>query len=469
MNNSNSTDFIVVMCHSSDDCKSAIIRHLPYWQQHGAPILFYSPADKPLFIPAHQNLAWGKAAHHGPASIERFRYLLDHMIHRAAGAKRLIIHEYDSLCISKEFPQTDPDKVYANAFFNRDNDPRFSEKMYCHPPLVIPITLLPKIVEAGNALGNESGGGFWDRAFGKWCDTAGVEIVSFTEHTRQGYSQNTVEPAHYGSLLTNVTAGVRVFHGVKNEIVLGMIRDNSPWILHSNDAKKRNYISFSLWGTSPKYLDGMERNIELAEKHYPGWAIRIYMPQSELGSDGFKRFAPFVKFIPDGIPPMMGRFLVHDSPDCERFIVRDADSRLSAREAAAVQEWITSGRRASSLADHPAHARLFNGGLCGFRNGAVRSMEGLIRRYLQNHAGAYTGIDHDQQFLCTLVWEEVKHSTLRHDSHTARHFPGSMPFPTKREGWRFVGEVIEINPDGSETPRAHDWPMLNDVIVAEIK
>ena len=34
-----------------------------------------------------------------------------------------------------------------------------------------------------------------------------------------------------------------------------------------------------------------------------------------------------------------------DDPEVQRYIVRDTDSRLNARERFAVEEWITSGRK----------------------------------------------------------------------------------------------------------------------------
>ncbi len=43
--------------------------------------------------------------------------------------------------------------------------------------------------------------------------------------------------------------------------------------------------------------------------------------------------------IEGGIAGMFWRFLVADDPQVDRFIVRDSDSRLNARDAYAVAEW----------------------------------------------------------------------------------------------------------------------------------
>jgi hypothetical protein len=47
--------------------------------------------------------------------------------------------------------------------------------------------------------------------------------------------------------------------------------------------------------------------------------------------------------IDGGIAGMFWRFLVADDPSVDRFIVRDADSRLNPRDALAVAEWVRSG------------------------------------------------------------------------------------------------------------------------------
>ena len=66
-----------------------------------------------------------------------------------------------------------------------------------------------------------------------------------------------------------------------------------------------------------------------------------------------------------GIGGMFWRFLAIDDAGVERFIVRDADSRLNRRERFAVEEWVRSGRAVHTIRDHPSHDRHLNGGLWG--------------------------------------------------------------------------------------------------------
>ena len=49
------------------------------------------------------------------------------------------------------------------------------------------------------------------------------------------------------------------------------------------------------------------------------------------------------------------------------YLCRDLDSRFSKREAAAVEEWLQSGRAIHSMRDHPAHTTPLLGAAWGAR------------------------------------------------------------------------------------------------------
>lgn len=145
---------------------------------------------------------------------------------------------------------------------------------------------------------------------------------------------------------------------------------------------------------------------------------------------------------------MFWRFLVADDPDVERFIVRDSDSRLNAREAHAVAEWIASGKKIHTIRDHPNHDRPLNGGLWGGVKGAVPGIMDEIRKF-SNKQG-YGG---DLQFLNEVVWPRVKGDQLGHDAYTCTKYPNSRPFPTKRpDNYQHVGQVF----DERDRSRARD-------------
>lgn len=453
----------VVMCHKA--AKDTVLRHLPYWQAQGTPVMIFCPVDGAVQMDGCEHLYWGRCEHHGAHSIARFRFLINHLKDRCAAYDRVVIWEYDSICLSPELPETRSDAVTANAFYNRDDNARFKEKMFTHPPLFIPLNLMGKLCDAMKFVSNDDEGSFWDRWFGYVCDLAKVEIVSLCEHTKQGYSQNTIEREHEMTAVAASSRGVRVFHGVKTPEMLNVIRLASPWILHTGSRlKKVNYVAFSLYGDSEKYLNGMWRNLHLISQFYPGWSARIYMPPEMCGGEWHKQLATYVKFRPAGIPDMMSRFLIHDSPDCDRFLVRDADSRIGTREAAAVADWITSGRLLHIMRDHKSHGVEIPGGMWGGQGGKlVPNMLTAIRKWMQTKAGGYEGHDHDQRFLADVVYVGGKDSMMQHDTFYRRLFRGSMAFPTTRdcqESPRFVGEVFSAN----GTPRESDWDLIKDQV-----
>jgi len=74
----------------------------------------------------------------------------------------------------------------------------------------------------------------------------------------------------------------------------------------------------------------------------------------------------------DHLAPMLWRFTVVDDPDVDIFIVRDADSRLTPRDAAVVADWLDQSPEESTIfhciRDHPSHSRFpVSGGLWGGR------------------------------------------------------------------------------------------------------
>jgi hypothetical protein len=133
----------------------------------------------------------------------------------------------------------------------------------------------------------------------------------------------------------------------------------------------RRIISFSLYGSLPLYTDGAITNAELAPHLYPGWTVRFYVDETtpaDVVSALRTRQAEILRVAAPRLGPMYGRywrFWVAAEPDIERFIVRDADSRLNTREAAAVDDWIKSGKSFHVMRDCAAHRKRMLGGMWG--------------------------------------------------------------------------------------------------------
>jgi hypothetical protein len=102
-------------------------------------------------------------------------------------------------------------------------------------------------------------------------------------------------------------------------------------------SSEKRVISFGLYGTKEKYTEGAVKNAELAKIYYPGWVCRYYVTSDVPESVTSRLRALGAEIVP--IPSNMGyssgmfwRFLVADDPTVDRYIVRDVDSRLNARD-----------------------------------------------------------------------------------------------------------------------------------------
>ena len=196
----------------------------------------------------------------------------------------------------------------------------------------------------------------------------------------------------------------------------------------------------------------------MIHKVFPGWTARFYhredVPEdilNQLRNNGAELvlMSRGSRTTNGAIAGMFWRFLVADDSSVERFIVRDSDSRLNAREAHAVAEWMRSGKKVHTIRDHPNHDRPLNGGLWGGVRGCIPGGLAEEVRKFSNKQG-YGG---DLQFLNEVVWPRVKHDQMAHDAYTCRKYPNSKPFPTKRpDNYQHVGQVF----DARDRSRARD-------------
>lgn len=228
-----------------------------------------------------------------------------------------------------------------------------------------------------------------------------------------------------------------------------------------------NIISFSLYGSVPKYCIGAIKNTDLAAQFYPDWTCLFFVTPS-VPSDIVKAilerrntriftmpdYDPSNPVSMENVPGMFMRMLpMDDMPfTWERIIVRDADSRICQREVEAVREWVESGKILHVMRDHFAHGREMNGGLWGLRKSLAHIPAQVMFDWC-NSKGRPIDYGDDQDFLGAVVWPRFNHSVTQHDSFSRRLFPEALPFPTKRIHPRFCGEVWDEN----DIPREHDW------------
>ena len=245
------------------------------------------------------------------------------------------------------------------------------------------------------------------------------------------------------------------------------------------NTRNRNIISYSLFGALPRYCETAIMNALVARELYPAWTCRFYLEasvpehvQRRLRDAG----AEIVAMDQDNcraIPATLWRFFVMDDPDVDRYIVRDADSLLSEREVAAVDEWLASDRLFHHMRDYFTHTELLLAGLWGGCARVTPPVAPLITAFLASYQGAARFTD--QQFLRTVLWPTVRESILNHDElfgfHDAHPFPSHPPIRWRTDqfhvgsnaGYSAIGgpssqpdgasQVIELV--GTDSPAIH--------------
>jgi hypothetical protein len=180
--------------------------HWAGYHRAGFPIELFAPEDKPI----KGATLYGKACHHGPDSIRRFKWLFDHL----AGALHdwVWIHEYDSgFYGAVDFDYSKPG-LYGNYHYAEPVAP-FTATRYVHPPLCMDRASLVALSRTMQGMPDDAEGGFWDWYLGRAAEIAGVEQRPFGA---QGFSRNTVSLAIKRELDQAIAGGAWLFHGVKD-------------------------------------------------------------------------------------------------------------------------------------------------------------------------------------------------------------------------------------------------------------
>ena len=209
----------------------------------------------------------------------------------------------------------------------------------------------------------------------------------------------------------------------------------------------KKIISFSLWGSDPKYTVGALENVRLQKEVYPDWICRFYVdplvPVQIIWQ--LQEEAEVVYKDPsDGYLGLFWRF-EPAYEDIERFIVRDCDSRLNKREAAAVQEWIDSGLPFHCMRDHRGHDIPVLGAMWGAVGNFLPDFKALYEGFVKSIKAQNVNVKRerffytDQYFLNRIVWPRISSQAIVHDDQ--KRFSGKeRPFTEKLPDGQFIGQ-----------------------------
>lgn len=219
------------------------------------------------------------------------------------------------------------------------------------------------------------------------------------------------------------------------------------------------YISYSLFGDSKLYCQGMLDNLPLIRKYYPDWRTIIYISENspvlrtlesenvELvvmpPSNSLYRASDNIEWHKDPVSyNMTWRYHVLDKDDCEYATFRDADSRVNPREAAAVNEFVANNYLALCLYECKEHWNGVMPGMSSLYNVGF-TYKKTIKQYIDEYLEVYKEghepmIFFDIHAFRTLFIEPVGYAVRRCGFGTDN--PLAVPMPP--EYGRFVGDVV---------------------------
>lgn len=221
-------------------------------------------------------------------------------------------------------------------------------------------------------------------------------------------------------------------------------------------ASRMNSISFSIWGTNPRYLRGALRNALLIPELYPGWRARFHFDDSLP-----EEFIALLQGLGAEMQPMPAgqslrqklcwRFLVANDPGVGRFLVRDCDSVVSQREVRAVEHWLSSDSWFHVMRDWWSHTDPILAGLWGGISGVLPDLQPMLTGYTPS---ALETANVDQWFLRDVLWGSIRPHALIHDR--CYRSEGSQPWPDADPGAN-----VHVGQDEFAAQRAQQAAWLN--------
>ena len=222
-----------------------------------------------------------------------------------------------------------------------------------------------------------------------------------------------------------------------------------------NPNKNKKIISYSIYGINSSYADergfykGIFINFDLAKTVYPGWIIRVYMPDTEPIEfiNVLKQVNDIELFLVNTNTCLRAlRYLPNDDPLVSVWISRDLDSIVTAREKAAVDDWLTNypNKELHIMADHPAHFWTMAGGMFGKKNNDMQPPNALtyfMIQFSENVNANEYAVD------CTIA-EQFFYKSDNYIQHYGygKQLHDSVPFPPHdRTNCTFVGDIVAIH------------------------
>jgi hypothetical protein len=181
---------------------------------------------------------------------------------------------------------------------------------------------------------------------------------------------------------------------------------------------------------------GAIKNAIIAEHLFPDFETRFYIGKSvPTWVVQTLSLMPKVQILmvegPENHTSMYWRFLAFTEKNYDRIVIKDADARLTYRDALAHDEWVKSGLDFHIVKDHPTgHSEPIIGCHFGAKVGVLEDIVELMESYnVTNQYGS------DQWFLRDKVYDRAIKSALVHDGYynTQVQDPSLVFYPPPRK------------------------------------
>ena len=161
----------------------------------------------------------------------------------------------------------------------------------------------------------------------------------------------------------------------------------------------KKVISYSLWGDSDIYYEGLIQNCIIAKNLLPDYLVWVYVDEThnrQRLNDIFLKQSN-VKIKEDKLCNFFyGMFWRMFAMESENVVLcRDLDSRLSIRECNLIREWECSPFNFHTIRDHPCHTMPIMGGLWGCKNNKFNNIKQIL---LKNNVNELNGYGSDQEY-----------------------------------------------------------------------
>lgn len=223
--------------------------------------------------------------------------------------------------------------------------------------------------------------------------------------------------------------------------------------------------SFCLYGGLDKYVKGMIENIKLFIEKFgvnpENRCIHIHVDVDTVPTNVQQRLLtyPCVKCILYTAlrvqsDLMLRRFESIDGDDVEIMFVRDADSRMHARDMDAMELFEKSDKKIHIIRDHPHHGMEILGGMWGVRKGFIENTRALVDKYIEKNSLTVNKYSYDQTFLTNYIYPLVLsdvNAALIHSTTKMHETEILTPLKSPVVECAFIGQVYDYKDINSKT------------------